>query len=254
MALAPAAVACRPKVPAVHLAPLVRADNDAGFDEWTVQKPCGAPHPLRPGRRNVDYAVLGSDRLRPPQEFLMFYLFKKPPPVELSLSCWARHMGRFSKVAGYTSFGDVFLLDPDSGQYAVLCPISGERFPTDVYDRDTFRDEFLTDPGIIERFARPDDVAALEKRLGKLKQEEVYIPAPLPFLGGSGALSEYAKGGLWTFLEMVGLFRGLGGGVEVQVKDGTATIVIQREADPPPARPKRSRKRRKQKPPGSAGT
>ena len=180
----------------------------------------------------------------------MFYLFKKPLAVDACLSCWARHMGRFSEVAGYTSFGDVFLRDPESGQYAVLCPISGERFPTDIYDRDTFRDEFLTDPGIIERFARPDDVAELEKRFGKLKQEEVYIPAPLPFLGGSGALSEYARGGVWTFLEMVGLFRGLGGGVEVQVKGKTATLVIQREADPPSANRKRSRKPRKRQPPG----
>jgi hypothetical protein len=177
----------------------------------------------------------------------MFFILEEPLPVDYCLGCWAKHMGRFSQVAGHTSFGDVFLLDPDTGQYAVLTPITGERFPTDIYDRDRLLNEFLTDPGIIERFARPDDVAKLKKRLGPLKKEEVYLPAPLPGLGGSGALSEYTKGGVWTFIEMVGLFRGLGGGVEVQVKGKTATIVIKREADSSAAKAKPRRQRRKSK-------
>ena len=155
----------------------------------------------------------------------MFYLIKNPISVDDCLGCWAAHMDRFSLVVGHTSFGDVFLRDPESGQYAVLCPISGERFPSDIFDPETFRNIFLNEPGIIKRFARPDDVAELERRLGALKQEEVYIPL-LPWLGGSGDLSEYSKGGLWTFIEMVGLFRGLGGGVDIEVHDGKATLVI----------------------------
>jgi hypothetical protein len=177
----------------------------------------------------------------------MFFILEEPLPVDSCMGCWAKHMGRFSQVAGHTSFGDVFLLDPDTGQYAVLTPITGERFPADIYDRDTFLNGFLTDSGIIERFARPDDVAKLKKRLGPLKEEEVYLPAPLPGLGGSGALSEYTKGGLWTFIEMVGLFRGLGGGVDVRVKGKTATMVIKREAGSSPAKSKPPRNRRKSK-------
>jgi hypothetical protein len=82
-------------------------------------------------------------------------------------------------------------------------------------------------------------VAQLEKRLRRLKNEEVDLPAPLPFLGGSGKLPKYEKGCLWTFLEMVGLFRGLGGGVEVQVKGKTATIVVKRRAASAPVKGKR---------------
>lgn len=181
----------------------------------------------------------------------MFYLIKNLLPVDDFLGCWAEHMGRFSRVAGYTSFGNVFLRDPENGQYAVLCPISGERFPSDIFDADTFRNVFLNEPDIVERFARPDDVEKLERRLGPLAYEEVYIPL-LPWLGGSGDLSEYSRGGLWTFLEMVGLFRGLGGGVDIETHDGTATLVIKcRESDfeklPGGGKPRRTRKRRPKK-------
>lgn len=174
----------------------------------------------------------------------MFRMLKKPLPVDRCLGCWAEHMGRFSLVVGHTSFGDVFLRDPDVGQYAVLCPISGERFPTSCHDKKTFRDEFLGDPGIIERFARPADTTELDRRLGPLKAEEVYLPAPLPFLGGSGELSTYTKGGLWEFIEMAGLFHGLGGGVEVNVEGRKATIVIKCK-DPSLAQSKPPRKKRK---------
>jgi hypothetical protein len=173
----------------------------------------------------------------------MFRVLDEPLSVDYCLGCWAKHMGRFSQVAGHTSFGDVFLLDPDNGQYAVLCPITGERFPTDCHDRETFIKEFLRDPGIIEKFARPADVAELAARLGPLEPEQVYLPAPLPFLGGSMELSTYAKGGLWEFVEMVGLFRGLGGGVEVKVEGSKATIIINREEEEPPASKPRRKKR-----------
>src|SRR5262249_13826888 len=121
-----------------------------------------------------------------PQRCSMFRILEEPLPVDSCLGCWAKHMGRFSQVAGHTSFGDVFLLDPDSGQYAVLCPFTGERFPTNCHDRETFLNGFLADPGIIERFARPADVTVLRERVGPLGNEEVYIPCPYPFLGGSG--------------------------------------------------------------------
>jgi hypothetical protein len=156
-------------------------------------------------------------------------------------------MGRFSQVVGHTSFGDVFLVDPESGQYAVLCPLSGERFPTSCYDRHTFLDKFLADPDIKERFARPDDVKHLRRRLGRLKNEEVYIPCPYPFIGGTGELSTYEKGGLWEFIQLVGLFRGLGepGQLEVKVKGKTATIVIRVEGEKPTGKSKPPQKRRK---------
>src|SRR4051812_47208866 len=109
--------------------------------------------PQRSGPRPAEL----SRRRWPP----MFRILEEPLPVDDCLGCWAEHMGRFSLVAGHTSFGDVFLLDPDSGQYAVLCPVTGERFPTSCHDRDTFLSEFLADPGIVERFARPKDVAKL---------------------------------------------------------------------------------------------
>lgn len=121
----------------------------------------------------------------------MFYILKEPLQVEDYLGCWSKHMGRFSLVAGHTSFGDVFLNDPDSGQFAILCPITGERYPTKCFDRKTFKDEFLCDPDIIERFARPTDVDELAIRLGPLKPEEVY-PCSTSLFGW-----KYGTFGIW---------------------------------------------------------
>lgn len=55
------------------------------------------------------------------------------------------------------------------------------------------------------------------------------------------ALSEYGKGGLWTFLEMVGLFHGLGGGAELQRDGNKVTIVLKREAERPARQTRRKR-------------
>jgi hypothetical protein len=158
----------------------------------------------------------------------MFRILAEPLLVEGWLGCWAKHMGRFSQFVGTTSFGDVFLHDPASGQYGLLCPLSGDRFPIDCHDRETFLNGFLADPTIVEQLARPSDVAELQERLGLLADDEVYIPCPYPFVGGSGELSTYQKGRVWEFLELVGLFRGLGepGQLEVKVEGTTATIEI----------------------------
>ena len=162
----------------------------------------------------------------------MFRVFNEPLPVDRYLGCWAKHMGRFSQVAGYTSFGDLFLIDPTSGQYAVLCPLTGERFPTSCHDAETFRNGLLADPEIIDRFARPDDVAELCERVGALGDEEVYIPCPYPFLGGSGELTTYQKGRLWEFLHLVGQMRGLGEPGEVQVTVQSTHKALQRPGGP----------------------
>ncbi len=139
----------------------------------------------------------------------MLTVCTEPLSVE-HLGCWGKHTDRITLIAGYTAFGDVFLLDPDTEQYAVLCPLSGQRFPTDCYGNEMFQNQFLTDPGIVERFGRPNDLAVLEERLGALEQEHVFFPVPYPFVGGSGELSSYEKGQVWAFIHLAGLFQGLG--------------------------------------------
>ena len=140
----------------------------------------------------------------------MFLLLEPLRSVD-ELGCWAAVVGRFSQVAGYTSFGNFFLVDPNTRQFAVLYTIAPELLPTQFVGGDSFRTGFLTDPGIIAHLGRPDDIAILAKRLGTLDADEVYIPCPYPFLGGKTRdLDSYQKANVWTFVDLVGQMQGVG--------------------------------------------
>ena len=75
-------------------------------------------------------------------------------------------------------------------------------------------------------------MAELCERVGALGDEEVYIPCPYPFLGGSGELTTYQKGRLWEFLHLVGQMRGLGEPGEVQVTVQSTHKALQRPGGP----------------------
>jgi hypothetical protein len=139
----------------------------------------------------------------------MFTILTEPLRTVDCLGCWARHTDRFTLVSGYTAFGDVFLLDPSNNEFAVLCPMLGQQFPTGCYGKDRFENQFLTDLGIVNEFGRPNDIEQLKWRLGPLKGAEVYFPVPYPIIGGSGELSTYEKGNVWVFVHLVGLMHGL---------------------------------------------
>jgi len=57
---------------------------------------------------------------------------------------------------------------------------------------------------------RVDDLTQLSRRLGEPGLDEIFIPEPYPFLGGSGELSTYAKGEIWIFARIVGQMQGVG--------------------------------------------
>jgi hypothetical protein len=140
----------------------------------------------------------------------MFVLLDPPRPAD-DLGCWSEVVGRFSQVVGHTSFGNFFLLDPNSQQCALLYSIEPELIPTQFVGIESFGSRFLTDPGIIAHLGRPEDISVLEKRLGKLGTDEVYIPCPYPFLGGNTRdLDSYQKGKAWTFVDLVGQMQGVG--------------------------------------------
>jgi len=119
-------------------------------------------------------------------------------------------VGGFSLVVGYTSFGNFFLLDPETQRHAVLYTIGPELAPTNFWGGERFRDRFLTDGGIIQFLGRPPDIEVLEARLGPLGEDEVYVPVPFPFLGGSGELDTYEKANVWVFADLVAQMQGVG--------------------------------------------
>src|SRR6266851_4874360 len=105
----------------------------------------------------------------------MFRLLDEPRSVD-DLAWWSKVVGPFTKVGGYTYFGNFFLFEPSTQQYAVLYTIEPELVPVDFFGHEVFRTRFLTDPGVIGHLGRPDDVAALEGRLGLLGPDQVFIP------------------------------------------------------------------------------
>ena len=102
------------------------------------------------------------------------------------------------------------MLDPQSQQYAVLYTIGPELVPTHFRGLEAFESEFLSDAEIVKHLGRPEDVAALEIRIGRLAINEVFIPEPYPFLGGSGELATFAKGDVRVFADLVGQSQGVG--------------------------------------------
>jgi len=72
-----------------------------------------------------------------------------------------------------------------------------------------FEQQVLREPGFESYVLRPAHIQVLAKRLGPLKDEEIYIPTPYPFLGGSDAPETYDKGNLWVFTHIVAQMGGL---------------------------------------------
>ncbi|MHA6833485.1 T6SS immunity protein Tdi1 domain-containing protein [Ralstonia pseudosolanacearum] len=66
----------------------------------------------------------------------------------------------------------------------------------------------LKDSDFALHVLRPSHQAAIAQRLGFLGQNEVYIPKPYPFLGGTDEPESYEKGDFWVFVELVGICHG----------------------------------------------
>jgi len=80
--------------------------------------------------------------------------------------------------------------------------------PRDVESVAAFEAAILLDPGFSEYVLRPTHQAAIQDRLGPLQAEEVYIPEPYPFLGGTEEPDTYNKGNFWVFASLVGMSHG----------------------------------------------
>jgi hypothetical protein len=133
------------------------------------------------------------------------------PQSSEALGPWAPHFARFSEVVGYSSLGHFFLRDPSSNEYIVLHPFKRAAKSYGVHNSvGDFEAAVLKDAGFAEYVLRPAHVEAIAKRLGDLAPDEIYIPAPYPFLGGSEAPESYEKGDAWVFASIVGQMHGLG--------------------------------------------
>jgi hypothetical protein len=138
----------------------------------------------------------------------MYRWLQEPRPTS-DLGAWASLAGGYSLVVGYTMFGDFFLRHPKTREFAILTTMSPDLVPVGHDERRSFESEFLRDEDVIVQVLRPADVSLLEERLGRLLEDEVFIPVPYPFQGGSGRLDTYDKGDVWVFAGLIAQAHGI---------------------------------------------
>ena len=130
----------------------------------------------------------------------------EPRPIEVTGN-FAPHLRSFDEVFAHTPLGHLFVRSA-SGETAVVVP-----FESNFYDlgkfasASEFREKAINDDKLLpDASIRMADVEKMRNRLGNLGNEEIYIPKPYPFLGGSCAPETYDKGSLWPFIAIVSSF------------------------------------------------
>jgi len=147
-------------------------------------------------------------------------LFRKSTPPSLYclidprssevLGPWAGSFPAYKEVVGYSSLGHFFMRDPETQEYIVLHPFKGAAKSYGEHETiDDFENAILKEAGFQEYVLRSEHVRAVARRLGALSKEEIYIPEPYPFLGGSDAPETYDKGNVWVFSHIVAQMGGL---------------------------------------------
>jgi len=127
-----------------------------------------------------------------------------------ALGVWASHFPDYNEVVGYSSLGHFFLRDTEENDYIVLHPFKGSAKSYGEYPNlNEFESEVLKEPGFQDYVLRVEHVKAIAALLGPLQENEIYIPQPYPFLGGSELPKTYDKGDPWVFAAIVAQMGGL---------------------------------------------
>lgn len=137
------------------------------------------------------------------------YVLIEPRSAEV-LGPWAGCFPKYEEVVGYSSLGHFFMRASELNEYIVLHPFKGSAKSYGVHESiGAFENAVLKEPGFQDYVLRPEHVRAVAKRLGPLSEEQIYIPQPYPFVGGSDAPETYDKGNVWVFSHIVAQMGGL---------------------------------------------
>jgi hypothetical protein len=135
-----------------------------------------------------------------------------PPTSSSKIDCWAEHFQKFDTIVGYSNLGHFFLRASSDNQYIVLHPLKKAAKSYGVFESVlAFENTILKEPGFSIYVLRSEHIALIQKRIGPLKNDEVYIPVPYPFIGGSDKPETYSKGNVWVFMNIVSQMQGLCG-------------------------------------------
>jgi hypothetical protein len=130
-----------------------------------------------------------------------YTFYDEPIPADEVLGQWLSAAGRFNEAVGYAAFGDVFLRDPETGEYAILSPYMGVVQPSGFRELEDFR-EHLEDPENMQRYARPAEFQKLWRMLGPLREHQVYQPLNDALkLSNWTNLDNYVRDEVWGLLD-----------------------------------------------------
>ena len=132
------------------------------------------------------------------------------PESSQRLGPWASAFPAYEEIVGYSLLGHFFMRNPNTSDYMVLHPFKGAAKSYGPHDSvEDFEREVLNEPGFSSYVLRDEHVAAIHQRLGAPGEDQIYIPEPYPFLGGTEEPETYALGDVWVFMDIVAQMRGL---------------------------------------------
>lgn len=128
----------------------------------------------------------------------------EPKPIDY-MGTFTAYLEKFDEVFGHTPLGLVFVRNTQTNEYATVVPFESNFYDIGIFESiEEFTDTVLSDDGLLpSAYLRVEDVNTIRKRLGELGKEEVYIPQPYPFLGGSCRPETYDKGNIWVFIAII---------------------------------------------------
>jgi hypothetical protein len=132
-----------------------------------------------------------------------WYTLISPKPAS-DIGCWEKKFPKFDTIIGYSNLGHFFMRASTNNEYMVIHPFKKAAKSYGVFKAvSDFENSVLKEAGFSEYVLRPEHVSTIRKRLGLLKKDEIYIPKPYPFLGGSDKPETYSKGDVWVFMDIV---------------------------------------------------
>jgi hypothetical protein len=137
------------------------------------------------------------------------YVLTAPTPTE-KIGCWADRYNKYDTIVGYSVLGDFFLRASENNEYAVLHPFAKTIKSYGVFPNPfAFEKAVLRNAGFVQQVLRADHVAEVRNLVGPIQKNEVFIPKPYPFVGGSDKPETYGKGDVWVFMDIVAQMQGL---------------------------------------------
>ncbi len=130
-----------------------------------------------------------------------------PKPIDY-MANFAQYLTEFDEIFAHTPLGHIFVRSSSTGSTAAVVPFEANFYNLGQYpSAKAFKEAAVNNDELLpDAYIRMADVELIRKRIGDLKKEEIYIPKPYPFLGGSCAPDTYSKGGIWPFIAIVSEF------------------------------------------------